>query len=284
MSEHLEILQLSIERQSKSLIVKQAPILHSLFLKVFDTRRIQFCPRTEDSYEDDEIEVVEHKVNEVAIKMIYKLNDASFRPLFVKMQEWASASGTQKQKQGKIFRQTTWYTFLHTFFDTLKSIVTSYASYIIDDTVTILQSLNPSDPDSLFLFNRVLTTLSSSFEHDQDGTSTPLLPSTPLSPHITNTLRSSRFLAIPLPHHFHPSHCHLPPPSNLPPPPQHHHRSRRHRQLPCPPQISQYRSPGAHALGQCRCQIGGRCLPTSLDEEAGRGVVGAVAGDVAVYE
>ena len=183
MSEHLDILQLSIERQPRSMILRQAPVLHNLFLKAFDTRRIQFCPRTEDSYEDDEIEVAEHKINEVAIKMIYKLNDASFRPLFVKMQDWATASGTQKEKQGKIFRQTTWYTFLHTFFDTLKSIVTSYTSYIIDDTVVILQDLNPSNSDSLLLFSRVLNALSSSFEHDQDGTSPLLFPLLPRSLH-----------------------------------------------------------------------------------------------------
>ena len=194
MSEHLDILQLAIEKQPKSAIVKQSQTLHGLFLKAFDTRRIQFCPRTEDSYEEDEVEVVEQKVNEVAIKMIYKLNDASFRPLFIKTQEWASAAGTKKDRQGKMFRQTTWYTFLHAFFDTLKvrisllhsatpsiernraklriiiqSIITSYASYIIDDTVAILQNLNPSNPDSVLLFNRVLNTLQSSFEHDQDG-------------------------------------------------------------------------------------------------------------------
>lgn len=51
----------------------------------------------------------------------------------------------------------------------LKSIVTSYAAFIIDDAVEILKDISLNDEDSLLLWRQVILTLQSTFEHDQDG-------------------------------------------------------------------------------------------------------------------
>lgn len=120
MKEHLETLAIAIEQQPKSVVVKQSETLGLFFANAFDLRRIQLSPRTEDSYEEDEIKEVEEAVNSSAIAMIYKLSDATFRPLFSGLMDWATTSLTAKDKKGKIYRQTTWYTFLSKFFDTLK--------------------------------------------------------------------------------------------------------------------------------------------------------------------
>ena len=119
-SEHLQILQLAIERQSKSAIAEQSQSLLDLLLKVFDLRRVQCSPRTAESYENEEMDAVEKIINKVAIKMIYKLNDATFRPLFIRISEWATTPTGKKEEQGKVYRQISWYTFLHGFFDTLQ--------------------------------------------------------------------------------------------------------------------------------------------------------------------
>ena len=113
-------MSLVIERQKKSDVAKQSSVLSDLFIKIFDLRRIQFSPRTDDSYDDEEVDQVEESVNQVAIKMIYKLNDSNFRPVFTKMLEWATTTHSTKDKKSRVHRQTTWYKFLHTFFDTLK--------------------------------------------------------------------------------------------------------------------------------------------------------------------
>ena len=120
MREHLEILKLTIERQPKLVIVKQSQSLLSFFLKAFDLRRIQCSPRTDESYENEEMDEVETAVDDVAIKMIYKLNDATFRPLFVRMLDWATAPTVKKEKKGNLYRRVSWYTFLNTFFNTLQ--------------------------------------------------------------------------------------------------------------------------------------------------------------------
>lgn len=112
-------MRLTIDRQPKSMIVQHSETLGGLFLKMFDLRRIQLSPITGYSYDMAEIEVVEDAVNESAISMIYKLNDATFRPMFSRMLEWTTFP-TLKDTKATIHRQTTWYTFLIKFFGTLK--------------------------------------------------------------------------------------------------------------------------------------------------------------------
>lgn len=122
--EYLEILGLAIDNSPKSMIVKQAATLRDLLLRLFDLRRIQLTPPTEDSYSADEIEEVEDGINESAIAIVYKLNDATFRPLFSRILEWTSLSDLKQDKdtatKAILHRQTTWYRFLLKFFDTLK--------------------------------------------------------------------------------------------------------------------------------------------------------------------
>ena len=87
-----------------------------LLLKAFDLRRIQFSNRTEDSYEDSEVDEVEEATNRVAVAMIYKINDTIFRPIFSQFIEWATSSSAI----ATVHRQTTLYGFLTQFFDGLK--------------------------------------------------------------------------------------------------------------------------------------------------------------------
>jgi U3 small nucleolar RNA-associated protein 10 len=122
--EYLEVLGLAINHHPKSVIARQSAPLGDLLLRLFDLRRMQSSPPKGDSYSAGEIEEVEDGANEVAIAMIYKLNDATFRPMFSRMLEWTSLVGSNQDKETdmKAFlqRQTTWYRFLLKFFDTLK--------------------------------------------------------------------------------------------------------------------------------------------------------------------
>lgn len=99
--------------------------------------------------------------------MIYKINDAVFRPIFIRFLEW-STSPTLKKDRSKIYRQTTLWTFLLNFFGSLKSIVTSYAGLVTADAVDILNNQMVNDGDTKLLWERVILTLQSAFEHDQD--------------------------------------------------------------------------------------------------------------------
>lgn len=110
---------------------------------------------------------IEEAINTVALKMIYKLNDATFRPIFSQLMDWA-ISLPKKDVIGRSLRLLSVYNFLLTFFGGLKSIVTSYASYIIDSAVDVLSTTSPKKPEERELWRKVVQTLAKCFEHDQD--------------------------------------------------------------------------------------------------------------------
>ena len=51
----------------------------------------------------------------------------------------------------------------------MQSIVTHYATFIIDDAVETLKNAALNDGDSLTLWQQVILTLRKTFENDQDG-------------------------------------------------------------------------------------------------------------------
>jgi U3 small nucleolar RNA-associated protein 10 len=122
----------------------------------------------DERFSADAMAEVEAEVNEVAIKMIYKFNDSTFRPMFVSLVEWASNSLPKKDRSGRTLRLQSIYGFLIVFFDNLKSIVTSYATYLLENAVEVLKTVDLKDEESKRLWSRVLRTLAKCFEHDQD--------------------------------------------------------------------------------------------------------------------
>ena len=117
--EHLEILRLTIDHQPKSIISQHSETLCDLFLQMFDFRRIHLSSHADDDLDLAEIGSVEDIVNETAISMTYKLNDATFRPIFSRILEWTAFS-ISKDIKARIHRQITWYNFLLRFFGTFK--------------------------------------------------------------------------------------------------------------------------------------------------------------------
>jgi U3 small nucleolar RNA-associated protein 10 len=122
----------------------------------------------DNTFTADVMAEMESEVNEVAIKMIYKFNDSTFRPIFSALVEWASTALPKKDKLGRTLRLQSIYGFMAVFFESLKSIVTSYATYLFENAVDILQNVNPKDEPSKELLSRVLRTLAKCFKHDQD--------------------------------------------------------------------------------------------------------------------
>ncbi|KAI0180019.1 hypothetical protein GGR52DRAFT_529399 [Hypoxylon sp. FL1284] len=165
--EHVNILGIAIDKHSKADISKNVSALSAIFLQCLDLRRMVHS--RPDAGEDflRQLSRIEEVVDNVALKMIYKLNDAAFRPIFAQLMEWAVAF-PKKDMTGRNLRLLSVYGFLLMFFDSLKSIITSYASYIIDSAVDVLNTANPKNPEEHKLWTKVLHTLAKSFEHDQD--------------------------------------------------------------------------------------------------------------------
>ncbi|KAI6709306.1 hypothetical protein JHW43_008174 [Diplocarpon mali] len=164
--EYLGVLSIAIDKHPKTVVTKYSPILAKIFQNAFDLRR-KWTAAADDRFTAEAIAEIEGEINEVAVKMIYKLNDATFRPIFSNLIEWAS-SLPKKDKAGRVLRLQSIYGFMSVFFGYLKSIVTNYATYLVENAVEILGTVDPKDNASKELWSRVLRTLTKCFEHDQD--------------------------------------------------------------------------------------------------------------------
>lgn len=85
----------------------------------FDLRRIQVLEKS-SKFTREGVDEMERMMHDIAIKMILKMNDTTFRPIFAKLIEWAASSLPKKEQRGRVLRLTTIYTLLGEFFATLK--------------------------------------------------------------------------------------------------------------------------------------------------------------------
>ncbi|PWY88349.1 U3 small nucleolar RNA-associated protein 10 [Aspergillus heteromorphus CBS 117.55] len=166
--ETLGVISLAIEKHPKSATVANLPVLSSVLFKAFDLRREQVSLGENATFDSSDVEEIEDIINEVTIKMIYKLNDTTFRPIFIKLFDWATSTTQKKDVRGSVARLTTFYRFLQVFFGTLQSIVTGYASYIIENVVKVLSKASPANQDTKSLWLATMRMLRNAFEHDQD--------------------------------------------------------------------------------------------------------------------
>ncbi|KIX08025.1 uncharacterized protein Z518_02680 [Rhinocladiella mackenziei CBS 650.93] len=183
--EYLDLLSQAIERNSKSTVAHSADAVSTFVLQVLDLRR----PRASSGGEEDKnnlhaevIEQIESKLQALGITFIYKLNDTTFRPVFESWIDWAmqgSDLSVAYSDQAKTARLTSLFNFIGHFFATLKSIVTSYASYILDAANEILRSVTQEyatgdkgasvSEASLALYESTLHLLTAAMTHDADG-------------------------------------------------------------------------------------------------------------------
>lgn len=174
-TESLDMLSLAIERNSKSTVVRYADEISTFILHVLDLRRV--IPS--DSISSEDLSLVESKVQSLSIIFIYKLNDTTFRPIFESWVDWAlkgrdiAATGESYSGEAKTARQTSLFMFANHFFATLKSIVTSYAGYLLDAVNEVLRSTTSDisclSAGTLALYSSTLDLVTTIATHDADG-------------------------------------------------------------------------------------------------------------------
>lgn len=168
-SEFINILGVTVDSHSKAAVGKNSGLISGVLLKALDLRRRIFSTGEGGEKVMRQIAQLETAAFEKSMKMIYKLNDAAFRPVFQQIVEWPGSNIAKSDSIGLAMQQLAVYGFLQTFFDNLKSVVTNYATYVLDDAIRILGTVQPqANVESRELWKRVLATLGKCFEHDQD--------------------------------------------------------------------------------------------------------------------
>jgi len=165
-SELLSVLEKVINSQPKSALLKSSSAVFAPLQKAFDVRRM--LALAEENATQQELALLDSKRDSIMLDTIMKLNDTTFRPFFVRLVEWATESLPASDSEGCTQRSISLYAFLAVFFERLKSIVTSYAGYILSHSASVLETTPVASDADKALLSTVLQTLSSSFKHDQD--------------------------------------------------------------------------------------------------------------------
>nr|POE86486.1 u3 small nucleolar rna-associated protein 10 [Quercus suber] len=163
----LSMLQTSVRHHSKSTIAKSTSALFGLILNIHDIRRAGLSTRTDESAQTV-IDELEQLINTITLDVVLKLNDATFRPFFIRLVEWAISTLPQSDYDGRLDRALSLYSFVGVLSEQLKSIVTSYASFVTDHAASMLSSLPGTTQKETQLTLQVLKTLTSLFQYDQD--------------------------------------------------------------------------------------------------------------------
>lgn len=162
----ITVVQHLVKRQNKTTVTEVSDALFSLLLLAFNTRT-SFS--IEENSEDTDEPTTYSLVDEMAMDVVLKLSDSVFRPFFVRLSEWATVRQINASQQENVSRCKSLYSFALVLFGQLKSLVTSYASYLIAHATELLHDLSASDSQERELLQIVLQTLATSFSNDQDG-------------------------------------------------------------------------------------------------------------------
>ena len=162
---HLGVFHEAIQSHDKATVTKNARVIFSILYEAFDLRRNFHTIKEDEDHGSDIFDLVD----KIALDVTLKLNDATFRPFFLTFVEWATKQSAEIRTEGSMtLRLISLYSFSLTLFEQLKSIVTSYAGFLLENASDILQKPPTGSPWDSELLDLVLQTLSSSFNHDQD--------------------------------------------------------------------------------------------------------------------
>jgi U3 small nucleolar RNA-associated protein 10 len=162
------MLQRLVKHHSKSNVTENIEPIFTLLQSSFDIRSLHEASDSSTEDEDD-LAQMDVLVNSAAMSVVLKLNDATFRPFYNSLIEWAMTPTLRKHRARTVARCTSVYSFTFTLFEQLKSLVTSYAGSLLTNARELLESLDVSITNEANLVDLVTQALASSFRHDQDG-------------------------------------------------------------------------------------------------------------------
>ncbi|KAK9460497.1 uncharacterized protein V1516DRAFT_712548 [Lipomyces oligophaga] len=162
---YLSLMTQVVERGARKSVMSEASNLFSFLIAGFNSRN--------DAENDPEklkiVGVIEQDSIDLAMQIVLKMNDKTFRPLFVRVTRWAMEDPVESDLARKN-RLLVTFKLCEKLFGSLKSIVTNYYGYIIDNTTDLLISFvsNPTVDFDRQLWDAIVGTLYAAFSNDQE--------------------------------------------------------------------------------------------------------------------
>lgn len=158
----LSTLESTVEAIDKKHATQQSPVFFRLLLNLFEYRSI--C-----DFDENTINRIEASAHHIANMYVLKLNDKVFRPLFALVVNWAfNGEGVTNTDMPKEERLIAFYKFYNKTQENLRSIITSYFTYLLEPTTKLLNQFISGEVKNTNLRRLVLICLTSSFKYDRE--------------------------------------------------------------------------------------------------------------------
>lgn len=124
--------------------------------------------RSQSKFDSNTVNRIELSLFQCGVNYVMKLNDKRFRPLFASMSRWAfDAEGTVNEIS-EVDRLLAFFRFFNKLQENLKSIITDYYSYFLENVERLLVRYSSGEITEINLRRIVLISLTSSFKYDKD--------------------------------------------------------------------------------------------------------------------
>jgi U3 small nucleolar RNA-associated protein 10 len=159
---YLNALDSIVDAMDKKTATSQAAKFFKLLIQLFEFR-------AQSDFDNNAIHRIEAFFHTIANKYVMKLNDKTFRPLFSLLVRWAfNGEGVGYNNISEEERLTSFYKFFNKLQENLRSIVTTYYTYFLEQTGEVLKRFTQKELVEINLRRIVLHSLTSSFKYDQD--------------------------------------------------------------------------------------------------------------------
>jgi U3 small nucleolar RNA-associated protein 10 len=159
---YLNALESTVEVIEKKTATAQASRFFKLLIQLFEFR-------SQSDLDNNAIHRLEATFHAVANAYVLKLNDKTFRPLFALLVRWAfTGEGVINTGISEVQRLASFFRFFNKLQENLRSIVTTYYTYFVEQTAKVLERYVTGDLEDINLRRIILNSLTSAFKYDQD--------------------------------------------------------------------------------------------------------------------
>lgn len=165
----LDVLNRTLRHGAAADIVENYRSIFKLFLTVFDLRRAH-----SDSLDLEDVTAVEDNALGAFVQFILKLNEQIFRPLFLRTYDWAIidlAESGDSDLESLAARKTVLFKVVDRLIGQLKSIFVPYYSFMLDQTVELLEGFASGEQTDKDLWNAIASALTKALDADETGPS-----------------------------------------------------------------------------------------------------------------
>ncbi|CAO1623616.1 unnamed protein product [Parajaminaea phylloscopi] len=161
----LRFLQRFLRQVDRGSLSAQYKSVFRFVLRVLDQRR------TNKHLSLDDVNAVENAAVQSFVKLVLKLNETTFRPLFLRVYDWAALDLAEDDMPvsdpGLVARRITLYKVNNALHDQLKGLVSHYYATMLDLTIELLAGFRSGKLENAELWTAVVASIDKSAQWDE---------------------------------------------------------------------------------------------------------------------